>query len=328
LPKQPLRQHDRHAAPVVRRTRGRADRTDLPVDPLAQRGEQCIVDGRAAQSLGVFEQHRPRAHASQRQPQGVESSVREDRARRHAGQRKVDRAACARLEVAAARAGRLRRDPHRGDQLVGGERQGPHAVLDVEFGERNGSRAARSGHLDVRRERQQRRGHVAAERRVTALALRRHVADFAAELQAVGVGAAPPFALVVEDAACVEAQVAAEGGHGAVAGAGDAGRGFGKRRQRSRDARIVRERFERHAGADAPAAGVLLDPRELRDRTEVDQRLRRADAASQVRNQVGAAGDDARRRQTRQQGAGFGGGGRPVKSERRQAGHARASAGP
>ena len=45
-------------------------------------------------------------------------------------------------------------------------------------------------------------------------------------LQAMRVGAAPPFALIVEDAARVEAEIAADRAHVAMGGAGDAVRGF------------------------------------------------------------------------------------------------------
>ena len=81
--------------------------------------------------------------------------------------------------------------------------------------------AARSGDLDLGVENEQRRREIAGERRVTVVALRRDVAGLAAVLQAVVVGAPPPFALVVEDAARVEAEIAAERGDGAMAGAGD-----------------------------------------------------------------------------------------------------------
>src|SRR5262249_36137273 len=65
-------------------------------------------------------------------------------------------------------------------------------------------------------------GKVAREsREAHAATLRRDVAYCAGCLQAVVVGAPPPFALIVENAACVEAEIATNGSHVAVCGAGD-----------------------------------------------------------------------------------------------------------
>ena len=58
-------------------------------------------------------------------------------------------------------------------------------------------------------------------RKAHATALRRNVAYRAGCLQAVIIGAPPPFALIVENAACVEAQIAADSSHIAVSGTSD-----------------------------------------------------------------------------------------------------------
>src|SRR6185295_15668523 len=73
-------------------------------------------------------------------------------------------------------------------------------------------------------------GQVAAEGgEAHAAALGRHMANLARGLETMVVGRAPPFALVVEDAAGVEAEIAAEGAHIALGWPGHRCRGFGYR---------------------------------------------------------------------------------------------------
>ena len=97
-------------------------------------------------------------------------------------------------------------------------------------------------------ERHQRGREIAAEGgKAHAAALGRDVADLAGGLEAVIVGGPPPFALIVEDAARVEADVAADGAHVAMRRPGDGGR-------RLRHDGIVREnaRVLRHLGQRRP----------------------------------------------------------------------------
>jgi len=124
---------------------------------------------------------------------------------------------------------------HGGDELAWAQREiifavalrlGDRHVLsreaDIERLERDGALAGRTRDVDLGAEREQGRRKVAAERgKADAATLRRDVADGAGGLQAVIVGVAPPFALVIEDAARVEAEIAADRAHVAVGGAGD-----------------------------------------------------------------------------------------------------------
>ena len=100
------------------------------------------------------------------------------------------------------------------------------AVFRIKVGKRNAATAGRAGDFDLGAEHHQGRGEIAAEGGVAALALRRDVAGIAAMLEAIVVGVPPPFALIVVDAARIEAEIAADGRHGAVAGSGDRFGGF------------------------------------------------------------------------------------------------------
>ena len=170
--------------------------------------------------------------------------------RSHAGQRKVHRSAHTRLAIAAAARRVGGADAHRGDELADGQREVRRAVVAVQVVQRHATRAAGCGDLDLGACSQQHRCHVAAERGVAALALRRHVAGVAAALQAPAVAGAPPFALVVVDAARVLAQVAAQRGHAAMAGAGH--RACGLRQRGQVTARRARHRPIAPASTPAP----------------------------------------------------------------------------
>ena len=93
---------------------------------------------------------------------------------------------------------------------------------DVELLEWNRAPACRTRDVDIGVEREQSWRKIAREScKAHAAALRCDVADGAGCLQAMVIGAPPPFALIVEDAARVEAEIAADGAHVAVRGAGD-----------------------------------------------------------------------------------------------------------
>ena len=145
------------------------------------------------------------------------------------------------------------------------------AVLDIEFAERNAPALLRPGDFDLGSERQQGRCQIAGEGGMAALALRRHMADLAAVLEAVAVGVPPPLTLIVEDAARIEAQIAADRRHGAVARAGDRLGGFGQGAITLGQYRGARQRRDGDGGAD-PHAGVRgFDAGKFADLREVDQ---------------------------------------------------------
>src|SRR5208282_6185421 len=101
---------------------------------------------------------------------------------------------------------RVRRQVHGDDDFVGSKREMRFAVFDIEFAERNAPALLRPGDFDLGSECQQSRCEIAGEGGMAALALRRHMADLAAVLEAVAVGLPPPLTLIVEDAARIEAQ--------------------------------------------------------------------------------------------------------------------------
>ena len=134
-------------------------------------------------------------------------------------------------------------------------------IADIEIGERHGARARRSGDVDLGVEREQRRREIAAEGgEAHAAALRRDMADFAGRLEAMVIGLAPPFALIVEDAARVEREIAADGSHVAVGRAGDVGGGLRHHRivlRPRRDARRLRRAW-RPRRCRRPRASALM----------------------------------------------------------------------
>ncbi len=129
-----------------------------------------------------------------------------------------------RQEERAIRQQVLAQPPHNGedgqvhDDLVDRRRRVVHAEL------RHHRVPAALGGRGVQR--QQRRRHVAAERRMAAIAGRRDMAGCAIQLQAVTVGISPPFALVIEYAPRVQAEIPAERRHLTMRRAGY-GRGRG-----------------------------------------------------------------------------------------------------
>ncbi len=229
-----------------------------------------------------------------------EHAVDDGNAGGNAGQRKVDRAANARLPIAGARVRRLLRYVHGCDDLACGKRQVSGAVIGVEIAQGHAPGAARPGDLDFCVEDQQRRREIAGERRVTVIALRRDVAGLAAVLEAVVVRPPPPFALVVEHATGVEAEISADGGDVTVRRRCNAIRRLDENRQRAPDAGIRGEPRQRDAGADHRAAVGHRDAIESGDAAKIDQRSGFAESVAQVRQQIRAAGQQSRaRRRTR-----------------------------
>src|SRR5262249_21964879 len=95
----------------------------------------------------------------------------------------------------------------------------------------NGAFSRRTRDINFGAKCEQGGGKVAGEsRKAHTAALRRNVAYGAGCLQAVIVGVSPPFALIVENAPCVETEIATDGSHIAVCGTGDVRGGLRKDR--------------------------------------------------------------------------------------------------
>ena len=118
-----------------------------------------------------------------------------------------------------------------------------------------------------------------------------HVAQFG--FQTVVVGLAPPFGLVVVDAAGIETDIAADGAHIALGRPGDGPGGLGDRRIKPQDFRVFGDLVEAHRRADDEAVLADLDGLEIGQIVGVDQHRRRLDPAAHVDQQVGAAADHA-----------------------------------
>src|SRR5688572_22866586 len=115
------------------------------------------------------------------------------------------------------------------------------------------------------------------------------MAGIAALLEAVAVGAAPPFALIVVDEAGIEAQIAAHGRHSTVPRPGyDIGlpphgmTAFG-------DQRMARKRRDGDCRPDTDSRFRHLDPVQLVDMRQVDQQLGYADAVTHIDEKVGSS---------------------------------------
>ena len=159
---------------------------------------------------------------------------------------------------------------HGDHQLVRCECEMRAAIFDVKLAHRGAPAAVWPGDLDFRAERQQGGRQVAREGRMASLALRRHVTGIAAVLEAIAVGAPPPFALVVVDAARIEAEVAADRGHRAVAGTCDASGGFRQGTMASADLGMVSQSTQCHHRADAGAARGERDLSQFVDCRQVE----------------------------------------------------------
>ena len=165
---------------------------------------------------------------------------------------------------------------------------------DIEARERHGAPPLRPGEIDLGVERHQRGREVAAvSGKAHAAALRRDVADVAGGLEAMMIGRAPPFALVVVDAAGVEAEIAADRAHVAVRRPGDLRRRLRHHRMMLNDVRMLGEFGERHRGADFERLCVGLDRAQFGHAIDVDQHRRRNDAAADVDDEIGAAAEHA-----------------------------------
>src|SRR5262245_64175443 len=94
------------------------------------------------------------------------------------------------------------------------------------------------------------------------------------------VGGAPPLALVIEQAARVEAQIAADRSHVAMGGPGDEARGLRHHRIVSRHLRMRGKLGELDRGADLERARVGLDRAQLLHVIDVDEHRRGDDPAA------------------------------------------------
>src|SRR3974390_2870744 len=109
----------------------------------------------------------------------------------------------------------------RHDELARGQSEMGAAIFHIELAERHSPLALRTGDIDFGAEREQSGREIAGIGGMKPLALWSDVTNVAAMFEAIGVGVPPPLALVIVDAAGIEAQIAADRRHAAVAGAGD-----------------------------------------------------------------------------------------------------------
>ena len=175
--------------------------------------------GRPAKPSRAGEQERTGIRAGQRDAQRPDICPGCRERGRHARQGKVDRPAHPHFFVGRRRRGR--RQMHRHKEFAGGQREMGLAVFDIELAQRNSALAFCAGDVDFGAVNEQSGRQVAAEGGMTALSLRGDMASLPAILETISIGAPPPFALVVVNAARIEAQIAADGCHVAVTGPGD-----------------------------------------------------------------------------------------------------------
>src|SRR5439155_893428 len=162
-------------------------------------------------------------------------------------------------------------------------------VTDIEALERDGAPTAGAREIDLGVECQQSRREIAAESRETdAAALWRYVADVARGLETMIVGAAPPFALVV-----VEAAIAAERSHIPMRGSRDEPSGLRHHRIVPHHLFMGGKLGELDRRADLKRARIGPNGAQLLDVVDVDEYRRGNDAAPDIDDQVGAAAQQA-----------------------------------
>src|SRR6202521_2819656 len=291
LAQQPLRQHRRDLPAVVRCGRSRAHRAYLLLHQLGKRCERVRANRSFQERVGTGKHDRLRIGTGERDVEFRKLAIANRERARYAGQREIDGAANTGLAIPGYETGRQRPNEDPRKQLVGGDRQMRGAVVTIQSGELYAALAAACNQLDLGAEHEQRGSQIARERGMAMPTLRRDVADLAAALQAVAVGAAPPFALVVEHAAGVEAKIAANRRDAAMAGAGDRTRRFSDRRVMAGGAIPDRELRQCHPGAQRERGVGEDDAREFAHRTEVDEHRGTIDSATQPRHQVGSSGE-------------------------------------
>src|SRR5262249_24790829 len=253
----------------------------------------------------AFEQHGARTGPGERDAQIGQYAALAAERHRHPRNWIFDRATDADLIVGRAQAGRIAR-AYRRDELAVSQRQvvlavalalGDWSILsrvtDIELLERNGARSAGSREIDCGVERQQSRREIAAEgRKANAPAFRCHVADVAGRLEAMIVGGAPPFALVIVEAARVEADIAADRPHVAMSWPGDAAGGLRYYRVVPQHVFVRGELGELDRGPDLEGPRVGPDRAQLLDLVDVDEHRWRDDATPDIDHQVGAAAEE------------------------------------
>src|SRR6185436_3708097 len=117
------------------------------------------------------------------------------------------------------------------------------------------------------------------------------VANRAGGLQAMIIGVTPPFALVIEDAARVETEIAADRAHVAVCGPGDMRGRLRDHGIKPVDRGMPGDLAQGHRGAELERLFVGVNRVQLRHAIHVDQNRRRDDAATDVDDEIGAAAE-------------------------------------
>src|SRR5580658_942540 len=300
---QPRGEHAGDAAPVVAGRERRLHRHDLIAHQSVEAGEHAIIERAAAQAIAAGEQHRPRIRPRDRDAelgQGIALATERHRDARH---RILDRAADADLVIARAQAGPA--PGARGDDdfaraqrqiiLAVARRSVMPRMADIELAQRQRPPSRRTGNLDLALERQQRRREITAEGgEADAAALGRDMTDRARGLEAMIVGLSPPFALVVVDAARVEAEIAADGAHLALRRAGDRRRSLGQHPILRPHLRMSGKLGQGHGRTDAERVALGLDAAQLGDAGEIDEDRRCDDAAAEIDDEIRAAAQELR----------------------------------
>ena len=122
------------------------------------------------------------------------------------------------------------------------------------------------------------------------------MANVAFVLETEIVALAPPLGLVVEQAARIEAEVAADSAVGAMGRSSDGRRRLGNRRIFANDRFIDGQIGKLHARADPQSIAILRDRGNVRNRCQVDHGFRRFDAAADIHDHIRPTGEVARGR--------------------------------
>ena len=99
---------------------------------------------------------------------------------------------------------------HRDDELAISQSEMRFAVFNIKFAQGNSAMTLCTGNVDFSTKNEQGGRKIAGEGGVTALSLRGNMANIPAVLETISICLPPPFALIVVNAAGIEAQIAAD----------------------------------------------------------------------------------------------------------------------
>jgi hypothetical protein len=145
------------------------------------------------------------------------------------------------------------------DEFAVGQSEMSLAVFHIELAQRNAAMALRADDVDFGAKNEQSGRKIATVGGVTALSLWGNMTNIPTILETICVGVPPPFALIVINAAGIDAQIAANRPHVAVTRPGDRLGGLRECAILGADHRVAGKSGDGHTRTDHYAAFVGLE---------------------------------------------------------------------